>query len=180
MTPTRATKTITDAEYRTRFYDDLVIGEAFESPWTRVTEAEVLQFADQFDRQYFHVDADAAKDSPFQGLIASGAHTFAVWNRVNLDMNGDIAWIAGVGFEHFKFPTALRPSVDFQARSELLRVRESQSDPSRGIVTHQYSLWTRDDQCLFIAECIALVHRRPPSLPDTGKPDTGKPATKEA
>lgn len=176
MTSTRATKTITDAEYRTRFYDDLVVGEAFESPWTSVTEAEVLQFADQFDRQYFHADADAAKDSPFQGLIASGAHTFAVWNRVNLDMNGDIAWIAGVGFEHFKFPTALRPAVDFHARSELLRARQSKSDPTRGIVTHQYSLWTRDDQCLFTAECIALVHRDPPGLSGAEKPATAKEA----
>lgn len=160
MTIERIAKIITDAEYRTRFYDDLVIGEAFESPWASVSETEVLEFAAQFDRQYFHADADAAKNSPFEGLIASGAHTFAVWNRVNLDMNGDIAWIAGVGFEHFRFPTALRPAVDFQARSELIRLRDSQSDPSRGIVTHLYSLWTRDDDCLFTAECIALAHRQ--------------------
>ena len=160
MTATRVLKRTTDAEYRTRFFDDLVLGEAFESTWTSVTEAEVLQFAAQFDRQYFHADADAAKDSPFHGLIASGAHTFAVWNRVNLEMNGDIAWIAGVGFEHFRFPTPLRPAVEFQARSELIRLRASQSDPARGIVTHLYSLWTDDDDCLFTAECIALVHRK--------------------
>ncbi|MFT5267853.1 MAG: acyl dehydratase [Acidimicrobiales bacterium] len=160
MTVARAAKHITDAEYRTRFYGDLILGETFESAWTSVTQDEILRFAADFDRQYFHADAEAAMESPFQGLIASGAHTFAVWNRVNLDMNGDIAWIAGVGFEHFRFPTALRPAVQFQARSELIHARESKSDPTRGIVTHLYSLWTRDGDCLFTAECIALVHRR--------------------
>lgn len=153
-------KHISDDQYRTRYYEDLQVGESFVSRWTSVTEEEVLRFAAEYDRQYFHADSEAALDSPFGGLIASGAHTFAVWNRVNLDVNGDIAWIAGVGFEHFKFPTALRPDVEFQARSELLTARESNSDPRRGIVTHLYSLWTKSDDCLFSAECIALVHRR--------------------
>jgi len=153
-------KHISDDDYRTRFFEDLQIGEAFVSAWTQVTEGEVLRFADEFDRQYFHADSEAAKDSPFEGLIASGAHTFAVWNRVNLDVNGDIAWIAGVGFEHFRFPNALRPGVEFHSRSELIAARLSKSDPSRGVVTHAYSLWTRDDTCLFSAECIALVHCR--------------------
>lgn len=154
-------KRISDDDYRSRFYEDLVVGEAFESEWATVSEAEILKFAAEFDRQYFHADADAAKGSPFEGLIASGAHTFAIWNRVNLDVNGDIAWIAGVGFERFRFPTALRPDVDFQVRSELLSARPSKSDPGRGIVTHRYSMWTRANDCLFTAECIALVHRRP-------------------
>ncbi len=153
-------KRISDDEYRSRFFEDLVVGESFESEWTAVTEAEVLRFAADYDRQYFHADAEAAKHSPFGGVIASGAHTFAVWNRVNLDMNGDIAWIAGVGFERFRFPTALRPDVEFQAKSELLSMRPSKSDPTRGITTHLYSMWTRSDDCLFTAECIALVHRR--------------------
>lgn len=153
-------KVIRDDEYRTRYFEDLVIGERFVSAWMSVSTAEVLDFAAAFDRQYFHADADAAIDSPFGGLIASGAHTFAAWNRLNLDVNGDIAWIAGVGFEHFRFPNPLRPAVDFQARSELIAARPSGSDPSRGVVTHRYELWTREGLCLFSAECVALVVRR--------------------
>ena len=82
-----------------------------------------------------------------------------VLDRINLDMNGDIAWIAGVAFEHFRFPTAMRPDVEFRARSELLRARVSASDPTRGVVTHLHQLWTRADECLFTAENVALVER---------------------
>ena len=56
-------------------------------------------------------DAEAAKDSPFGGLIASGAHTFAVWNRINLDVNGDIAWIAGVGLPPAAFSSAVVAAI---------------------------------------------------------------------
>ena len=152
-------KRISDDQYRTRFFDDLVVGERFVSHWHQLSAEEILAFSADFDRQFFHADADAAKESRFGGLIASGAHTFAVWNKVNLDMNGDVAWIAGVAFEHFRFPTALRPGVEFQARSELLSARVSGSDPTRGVVTHLHELWTRDEQCLFTAENIALVER---------------------
>ena len=136
-------KYVDDDGYRTRFFDDLVVGEAFESGWHHVTEDEILRFADEFDRQYFHNDPDAAASSPFGGLIASGAHTFAVWNRVNLDVNGDIAWIAGVGFDEFRFPTPMRADVEFKATSVLESARPSGSDPGRGVVAHRYELVTR-------------------------------------
>jgi acyl dehydratase len=48
-----------------------------------------------FDPQPFHVDEEAAKDSLFGGLVASGAHTFAATVRLLLDTfsveNGMIA-----------------------------------------------------------------------------------------
>lgn len=153
-------KCIADEEYRTRSFDDLVVGERFESHPTSISAGEMLRFSDEFDRQYFHTDVEAAKASPFGGLIASGAHTFAAWNRVNLDVNGDIAWIAGVGFEEFRFPTALRPDVEFVATSELVSARASSSDPTRGVVQHRYELVTVDGDVLFTALCTALVHRR--------------------
>jgi acyl dehydratase len=155
-----APKTTSDEEYRTRYLDDLEVGEAFESEWTSLSIEEMLRFSNEFDRQYFHTDVEAAADSPFGEIIASGAHTFAVWNRINLDVNGDIAWIAGLGFEEFRFPNALRPDVEFKATSELESVRPSASDPTRGVTRHRYQLVGRDGALLFTALCIAMVHRR--------------------
>lgn len=155
-------KSISDDGYRTRFFDDLVVGERFHSNWRHLTTDEILRFSDEFDRQFFHVDAEAAEASRFGGLIASGAHTFAFWNKINLDVNGDICWIAGLGFEEFRFPNALRPNVEFRATSELASARVSASDATRGIAVHRYELRARDDDaCLFTALCTALVERNP-------------------
>ena len=151
-----------DAEYRARTYEDLDLGERFHSYWTSVSEEEMLRFSAEFDRQYFHIDTEAAKGSPFGDVIASGAHTFAVWNKVNLDVNGDIAWIAGLGFEDFHFPAPLRPDVEFRSVSELVLKRVSKSDPERGVVQYRCELRTRDDRVLFTALVNALVVREVP------------------
>ncbi len=153
-------KFVDDDAYRTRYFDDLVIGERFRSGWTSIGLDEMLRFAGEFDRQFFHLDVEAATESPFGGIIASGAHTFAAWNRINLDVNGDIAWIAGVGFDEFRFPNPLRPDVEFTATSELLELRPSSSDPTRGIAIHRYELVDRAGDVMFTSRCVALVHRR--------------------
>jgi acyl dehydratase len=46
------------------------------------TEENIIKFAREFDPQPFHIDAEAAKQSPYGGLIASGWHTAAVWMKV--------------------------------------------------------------------------------------------------
>jgi len=48
------------------------------------TEDSIVEFARQFDPQRFHVDAEAARQSVFGGLCASGWHTAAVWMKLNI------------------------------------------------------------------------------------------------
>lgn len=48
------------------------------------TAESIINFARQFDPQRFHVDAEAAKDSVFGGLCASGWQTAATWMKLNI------------------------------------------------------------------------------------------------
>lgn len=48
------------------------------------TADEIIKFANKFDRQYFHTDKEAAKNSMFGALCASGWHTGAIWMRLQL------------------------------------------------------------------------------------------------
>ena len=52
-----------DASHATakRYFDDLVLGEKSESRWFSADETEMIEFALQFDPQYFHIDPDKAK-----------------------------------------------------------------------------------------------------------------------
>lgn len=45
---------------------------------------EIKAFATKYDPQPFHVDEQAAKNSVFGGLCASGWHTAATWMKYNL------------------------------------------------------------------------------------------------
>jgi acyl dehydratase len=46
------------------------------------TEENIVSFAKRYDPQPFHVDKEAARRSPYGGLIASGWHTAAVWMKL--------------------------------------------------------------------------------------------------
>tara|TARA_B100000029_G_scaffold399152_1_gene397797 strand:+ start:434 stop:892 length:459 start_codon:yes stop_codon:yes gene_type:complete len=143
-----------------RYFDDLTVGEEFVSRWYEATEKELIEFATKYDYQYFHIDSERAKLSPFGGIIASGTYTFAIWNKLNLEVNGDIAWIAGMGFDEFRFPKPLRPGVQFRSESKLIDKKVSKSSKDRGIVTHLYKLVTKDGDELFTSLCPALVHKK--------------------
>ncbi|WP_394688268.1 MaoC family dehydratase [Hoeflea sp.] len=56
------------------------------------TAEAIIEFASKYDPQRFHIDEEAARDSVFGGLCASGWHTASVWMKLNVAlMNTTIA-----------------------------------------------------------------------------------------
>ena len=68
-----------------RYWDDYEIGQRFDLGSTSFTADEIVDFARQYDPQSFHVDAGAARQSMFGGLIASGWHVTAKLMRLFVD-----------------------------------------------------------------------------------------------
>jgi acyl dehydratase len=61
---------------------DFYPGQIIHAGSYRVKAAEILLFARAYDRQWFHMDEQAATSGPFGGLIASGWHTCAIAMRI--------------------------------------------------------------------------------------------------
>ncbi|TCA25052.1 MaoC family dehydratase [Rhizobium leguminosarum bv. viciae] len=59
--------------------DLYTVGERVEIGSYTFTEESIIRFAKRFDPQRFHVDRQAAKESLFGDLCASGWHTTAAW-----------------------------------------------------------------------------------------------------
>ncbi|MEJ2160936.1 MAG: MaoC family dehydratase [Chromatiales bacterium] len=144
----------------TRYYEDLETGETLESGTMRVTKDEVLAFARKYDPQYFHADEEAARDSVFGEVVASGIHTMAMWRQLDHQIAADIAWICGVAWDDVRFPRAVRPGDTLRARATCLDKRLSRKDPERGVVVYRYELFNQRDEIVF--ECVStnLVQRR--------------------
>ena len=68
-----------------RYWDDYEVGQTFDLGSTSFTADEIVGFARQYDPQSFHVDAAAAGQSMFGGLIASGWHVTAKLMRLFVD-----------------------------------------------------------------------------------------------
>lgn len=156
----------------TRFFEDLVVGEVLLSGTRTLTTEDITTFARQYDPQWFHSDADAARDSVWGEVVASGIQTMAVWRQLDHEVAHDIAWICGVGWDKVRWPRGLRAGVPVQARSTVLSKRASSKDPTRGVVVMRYELLdARDGLPVWEAEGTNLVRRRAPATPVAEGPE---------
>ncbi|MEX3011982.1 MaoC family dehydratase [Hoeflea sp. TYP-13] len=65
--------------------DMFEIGKRVEIGSHTFTADAIVAYAQKYDPQPFHVDEEAARNSMFGGLCASGWHTTAVWMKKNLE-----------------------------------------------------------------------------------------------
>ena len=117
------------------FFEDLHIGQQFETTTVTVSEQDIVRFAREFDPQPFHLDSEAARQTQFAGLSGSGWHTAALTMRLLVDSGPPLAGgILGVGGE-IAWTLPVRPGDSLQVHSEVIAITPSRSRPERGIVT---------------------------------------------
>lgn len=118
------------------FLDDLSVGDTFRSGTYLIDEQQIKSFAVQFDPQPFHLDNQAAEQSFFAGLAASGWHTAAITMRLLVSSLPLDAGLIGAGSE-LNWPTATRPGDELRVETTVLAINPSKSKPDRGLVTFQ-------------------------------------------
>lgn len=135
-----------------RYYEDVEIGETTQLGEYHVTEEEIVEFAEMYDPQPFHVDETAAKGSMFGELVASGWHTAAMCMRLLVDgpVEGDEdrAVMGSPGIEQLRWHEPVRPGTTLTARTEAIEKRPSESDPSRGFVKFRLEGYDEDGTLL--------------------------------
>lgn len=144
-----------------RYYEDLRLDEPEYSGSYRVTREEIIEFAKQFDPQWFHTDPEAVGEHKvFDDVVASGVHTIALWRRLDHEIARDIRWICGIAWEDVRWPRPLRPGTVIRARSTFVDKRPSERHRDRGVVTCLYELLDENDERVFTCRSISLVERR--------------------
>lgn len=130
----------------TKYFDDFVRGEEIELGSVEVTEEAIIEFAEQFDPQPFHVDVEAAKETPFGGLIASGWHTCAIYMRLLYDgMIRESSSQGSSGMEELRWLAPVRPGDTLRARYVVVDAQPSATKPNRGTVTFRSEMLNQDD-----------------------------------
>jgi acyl dehydratase len=116
-------------------FDDFQPGQVYELGSKLVNEEDIVAFAQQFDPQPFHLDPEAAKESVFGGLIASGWHTGAMWMRLYVDsLLGGASGQGSSGVEELRWLAPVRPGDTLSGRLIVLEVTSSDSHPERGTI----------------------------------------------
>jgi acyl dehydratase len=122
----------TTAHYLEDFTPGQVFGGALR---VRVELQQIKSFAAEFDPQPFHLDEEAARDTIFRGLAASGWHTAAMTMQLLVASELQPAGgIVGAGFDELRWPLPVRPGDELRVQSEILEVRSLKSRNDRGVV----------------------------------------------
>ena len=116
-----------------RYLEDLVIGARFSCGGFSFTREEIIDFAQKFDPQPFHLDEEAAQQTYFQGLSASGIHTQAMALGLVVRALTDIAVVAGGSLDQAKFFKPVRPDLPYNVVAWWHEARPSASNPTRGV-----------------------------------------------
>lgn len=141
------------------FLEDLTLDFRQTSPPYELVEEEIVSFAERWDPQPFHIDAEAAKASVFGTLTASATHVFCIASRSLHDLQ-PMAVLAGLSHE-IELAGPARAGDRLTIEVTCTDVRESRSRPDRGIVKFESEMKTQDDELVAKLRSTILVAKRP-------------------
>ena len=146
-----------------RYFEDFRVGETVTLGSVTLSQEEIIAFASQFDPQPFHTDPEAAKDSAFGGLIASGWHTIALYMRLLVD--GMIAKLAvsqgSPGVDKIEWLKPVRPGDTLSGRVTILELIPSRSRPDRGTIRTLGEMVNQKGEIVMTMRGIGFFGRRP-------------------
>lgn len=117
-----------------RCYEDFSVGESFLLGSVEMVESEMLSFSTQFDPQRFHIDPEAAAETIYGGLIASGWHTGSLMMRLSAEGFLGEHCLGAAGLSELSWPAPVRVGDVLTLRVEILAMRESKSRPNIGFI----------------------------------------------
>jgi acyl dehydratase len=141
------------------YFEDLKEGAVFRGDGCVADKEEMLDYARKNDPSPFHVNEEAARNSPYGGLIASGGYTVMLWYRSAIPIIASIAFLGGFEW-HIKLPRPVRPGNRLHTEVEILSKKPS-SKPGRGYVTTLHKVLNQDSQAVFLCEVVWMIATKP-------------------
>ncbi len=150
------------------YFEDFKAGDVISLGERTLGKDEIIAFAREFDPQPFHVDEEAANQSMFGGLIASGWHTCAIVMRMMCDSHlNECASLGSPGLDNIRWLQPVRPGDTLRADRVILETRVSQSKPSVGIIKSRWEVRNQKGEMVMTMEGFGMFGRREQAEPDS-------------
>src|SRR6266446_2883544 len=144
-----------------RYLEDFAVGQTFGSGRVRVDEERIKRYAAEFDPQPFHLDEDAARDTIFRGLVASGGYTAALTMRLVVESDLKPAGgIVAAGVDELRWPLPVRPGDELQVASDVLEIGQSQARRRRDMINGRTTTPKQVDKAVQVFVSNRIVQHR--------------------
>lgn len=139
-------------------FEDISVGETDSFGGYEVTAEEVVEFAERYDPQPFHTDPEAAAETPFGGLVASGWHTAGMTMRLLVDnLLSGVATRGALGVDELRWRSPVRPGQTLTVETEVVGTEDWDEDAGKIDV----AITTRADGDIALSMVgLVLVDRR--------------------
>jgi acyl dehydratase len=146
-----------------RYYEDLEVGDVYELDGRyEVTKDDILEFAEQYDPQPFHLDEEAANESIFGSLAASGWHTASMCMRLLVDGFLDEGSMGARGVDELRWKQPVHPGDTLRVEVEIVDKRVSESRPEVGHVRMKLVGYNQDDDPVIEWVGLGMQRRKDP------------------
>jgi acyl dehydratase len=144
------------------YFEDFEPGQDIDLGTRTVAEADIVPFAREYDPQPFHVDRDAAAQSIFGGVVASGWHTCGMMMRMVVDgLLNRSASMGSPGLDGVRWLAPVRAGDTLNVRYRTVRVKASASKPDRGVVWSKWVAVNQHGETVCTVEGMGMFGRRP-------------------
>ena len=121
----------------------------------------MLAFARRYDPQSFHADPEAAKQTPFGGLIASGWLTAGLMMRLYVEHYlTHVASLASPGLDEMRWQKPVLAGDRLSVRVTVLKAVPSRSKPDRGAVTSLIEVFNQAGELVMSLKAVNFIARR--------------------
>ena len=143
------------------YAEDFGIGRRHVSAGYRISEPDIIEFAQKYDPQYYHLDAEAARSSQFGGLISSGLQNIALcWKLAYETGLFDDAVIAGIGLDEIRWLKPVHAGDVVRVEFLLLNSRRSRTHPDGCISVFQYEMRNQRDDIVVSLKMTQILRCR--------------------
>ena len=143
-----------------RWYEDIAVGEEYESPGRTITEADIVIFAGlSGDYNILHTDAEFMKSSSFGERIAHGLLGLAIQSGLFTRAGTPFATV-GLGALRWKFKGPIKIGDTIRVRATVT-AKQDGPKPDRGVVTLERQVLNQRGEVVQEGETDVVVERRP-------------------
>jgi acyl dehydratase len=146
-----------------QYFEDIEPGAVRRFGSYQVTREEVVAFAGQYDAQPFHLDDEAAAQTHFGRIAASGWHTCAMTMAMVVeDMKHHAhAGLGSPGIDELRWHKPVYPGDTLRCEIEVIEKRPSRSRPEMGSYRSRVTVFNQHDETVLTFLPINLIRRRP-------------------
>ena len=144
------------------YFEDFYVGQKVESGTASLSEADIIDFGRRYANMPYHTDPEAAKKTPFGGVVAPGYQTAALTFGLFVDTGLlSASGLGSPGADKMRWHKPVRPGDVLRMVAEVIEVSPAKKEGGRDAVRIEYTTLNHNDDVVMTLTSLHFVRRRP-------------------